>query len=251
MCVCVYVSMYDSAYVLYIPVMRHFMHKCLRFSAYHVIYTHNSKYSLQQTPQAIEADSRRMLSGATDESVHWTIVFNVFVLMQLFNEFNSRHLQSVDRLRTNWSEWNVFVGITKNPVFITVVITTMVLQVLIIQFAGKTFGLVVGGLTAGQWGVCIGIGAFSLPWQLVINAALLWYTSIVGPEKVVGARSDDESDNDEDEAMGRINDLRKSLGPGRPDSAFVFSKEATETQARMIRAASMQELEVRSPQLSL
>jgi len=91
---------------------------------------------------------------------HYTMIFNSFVLMQLFNEFNARKL---------YGERNVFEGIFKNPIFVTIVVVTFFLQLLITQVAGPVFKLVTGGLDWDQWLFCIGVGAFSLPWNQVIN----------------------------------------------------------------------------------
>ncbi|KAF9679820.1 hypothetical protein SADUNF_Sadunf06G0054800 [Salix dunnii] len=56
-----------------------------------------------------------------------TLIFNAFVLCQIFNEFNARKPD----------ELNVFKGITKNHLFIAIVGITLVLQVIIIEFVGK------------------------------------------------------------------------------------------------------------------
>ena len=53
-----------------------------------------------------------------------------------------RHLQTVDRLKTTWREWNVFFGITKNPIFFIIIIVISVIQACIVQFAGATFKVV-------------------------------------------------------------------------------------------------------------
>ncbi|KAJ8608624.1 hypothetical protein CTAYLR_008717 [Chrysophaeum taylorii] len=102
---------------------------------------------------------------------HFTVVFNAFVLMQLFNELNSRRLQSVDRLKSYWSEWNVFEGIHKNPLFGAVVISTFALQIILVQTAGRFF--TVSPLSASQWLFCACFGLASLAVQFVINAILV------------------------------------------------------------------------------
>lgn len=53
-------------------------------------------------------------------SEHYTIVFNTFVLMQLFNEINARKIHG---------ERNVFEGIFNNPIFCSIVFGTFVIQV--------------------------------------------------------------------------------------------------------------------------
>lgn len=53
-------------------------------------------------------------------TIHYTIIFNTFVLMQLFNEINARKVHG---------ERNVFTGISKNAIFLAVVIGTFIAQV--------------------------------------------------------------------------------------------------------------------------
>mmetsp|Transcript_29948 Transcript_29948/g.35318 ORF Transcript_29948/g.35318 Transcript_29948/m.35318 type:complete len:193 (+) Transcript_29948:3-581(+) len=93
-------------------------------------------------------------------SRQYTIIFNAYVLMQLFNEINCRKLQG---------EWNVFEGISENKYFTRIWITTIILQVLFAQFGGAYVGCSGRGLSFGQWMFCIGVGAGSIPWQFVVN----------------------------------------------------------------------------------
>ncbi|KAJ1679147.1 plasma membrane calcium, partial [Spiromyces aspiralis] len=81
-----------------------------------------------------------------------TLVFNTFVWMQLFNEFNSRALGNAV---------NVFYNITRNKIFIVVVVFSGVVQVLIVQFGGAAFKTT-GGLDIEHWVYSIIGGAFSL-----------------------------------------------------------------------------------------
>lgn len=53
-------------------------------------------------------------------TAHSSMVFNTFVMMQLFNEINSRKVHG---------ERNVFSGITHNPVFLIIMAGTFVVQV--------------------------------------------------------------------------------------------------------------------------
>ncbi|CAI9099300.1 OLC1v1036095C1 [Oldenlandia corymbosa var. corymbosa] len=80
-----------------------------------------------------------------------TLIFNAFVLCQLFNEFNARKPD----------EKNVFKGVTKNHLFMGIVALTLVLQVIIIFFLGKFTSTV--RLSWKLWLVSIAIGALSWP----------------------------------------------------------------------------------------
>jgi len=87
-----------------------------------------------------------------DERKVHALVFNTFVFCQLFNEFNCRRVED---------EFNIFQGIHKCRLFYIIMIFTIVVQVLIIEFAGSVAQ--VHPLTILQWLVCVGIGAGSIP----------------------------------------------------------------------------------------
>uniref|UniRef100_A0A8C4NXA6 Calcium-transporting ATPase n=1 Tax=Dicentrarchus labrax TaxID=13489 RepID=A0A8C4NXA6_DICLA len=66
-----------------------------------------------------DIDSGRNAPLHAPPSEHYTIVFNTFVLMQIFNELNARKIHG---------ERNVFEGIFKNPIFCSIVLGTLVTQ---------------------------------------------------------------------------------------------------------------------------
>lgn len=109
---------------------------------------------------------------SSEGSIHWTVIFNTFVMMQLANQFNARKLQTSHRLKTTLAEWNVFQDITKNPLFIFIFSFEFIGQVLIIQFADTAFS--VKALSGPQWLFCIGLGLISFPWQFVVNIGFLF-----------------------------------------------------------------------------
>jgi Ca2+ transporting ATPase len=94
-----------------------------------------------------------------EPSVHMTILFNAFVLMQLCNEINSRRLNG---------EANVFEGIATNRVFCVVFAVTLFLQILFVELGGEVMGVADEGLTATQWGWCILFGLASFPMRTLI-----------------------------------------------------------------------------------
>ncbi|XP_034058237.1 plasma membrane calcium-transporting ATPase 2-like isoform X5 [Gymnodraco acuticeps] len=104
-------------------------------------------------------DSGRNTPLHAPPSEHYTIVFNVFVMMQLFNEINARKIHG---------ERNVFEGIYKNPIFCSVVLGTFILQIVIVQFGGKPFSCT--ALTIDQWLWCVFIGVGELLWGQLISA---------------------------------------------------------------------------------
>ncbi|XP_073655731.1 plasma membrane calcium-transporting ATPase 3 isoform X11 [Tursiops truncatus] len=68
-----------------------------------------------------DIDSGRNAPLHSPPSEHYTIIFNTFVMMQLFNEINARKIHG---------ERNVFHGIFGNPIFCTIVLGTFVIQVI-------------------------------------------------------------------------------------------------------------------------
>ncbi|GMN46792.1 hypothetical protein TIFTF001_015978 [Ficus carica] len=92
-----------------------------------------------------------------NEKVKNTLVFNVFVLCQIFNEFNARSLEKK----------NVFKGIERNKLFLGIVGATIVFQVVMVEFL-KRFAST-ERLSLGQWGLCVGIAAFSWPIGWVVK----------------------------------------------------------------------------------
>ncbi|KAL0079340.1 PMCA-type calcium-translocating P-type ATPase [Phycomyces blakesleeanus] len=87
-----------------------------------------------------------------DTKILRTMVFNVFVFMQVFNELNCRRID--DNI-------NVFRGIRHDFLFLVMQTLVVVSQVAIITWGGMAFKTV--SLTATQWLFTIGIGAISLP----------------------------------------------------------------------------------------
>lgn len=67
-----------------------------------------------------DIDSGRNAPLHAPPSQHYTIVFNTFVMMQIFNEINARKIHG---------ERNVFAGVFKNPIFCSIVLGTFVVQV--------------------------------------------------------------------------------------------------------------------------
>ncbi|RCN32478.1 hypothetical protein ANCCAN_21720 [Ancylostoma caninum] len=91
-------------------------------------------------------------------SAHFTIIFNAFVLMTLCNEINARKIHG---------ERNVFKGLFTNPIFCVIWISTLISQVLIVQFGGHWFST--APLNAIQWAICIACGLGELIWGQIIT----------------------------------------------------------------------------------
>lgn len=70
----------------------------------------------------LDVDSGRGLSaqGQNRPTEHFTVIFNTFVLMTLFNELNARKIHG---------QRNVFEGLHRNLLFVGIWVTTFILQV--------------------------------------------------------------------------------------------------------------------------
>lgn len=89
-----------------------------------------------------------------------TIIFNVFVWMQIFNELNCRRLDN---------KFNVFTGVHRNWFFIFINLIMVGLQIAIIFVGGRVFDIHPNGLDGTQWAISILIAAFSLPWGIIVR----------------------------------------------------------------------------------
>merc|ERR1712167_419112 len=133
--------------------------------------------SLASLALATEEPEDQLLEGLSDDqtaggqlrigwfagcapSQHYTILFNTFVMMTLFNQFASRKLHG---------ELNFCTGLLANKPFIVLSVVELGLQALFVQALGAPVGCVPGGLTGGQWGWCLLFGLIGWFYQLAIN----------------------------------------------------------------------------------
>ncbi|KAI6176344.1 Calcium-transporting ATPase [Aphelenchoides bicaudatus] len=102
-------------------------------------------------------ESGRWADINSPPSKHFTVIFNAFVLMTLVNEINSRKIHG---------ERNVFKGLFSNPIFCIIWISTLISQVLIVQFGGYWFST--APLDPIHWGICCAFGLGELIWGQII-----------------------------------------------------------------------------------
>mmetsp|Transcript_11061 Transcript_11061/g.26844 ORF Transcript_11061/g.26844 Transcript_11061/m.26844 type:complete len:1113 (+) Transcript_11061:185-3523(+) len=98
--------------------------------------------------------------GCGVKSQHYTIVFNVFVFLQVFNEVNARKIHN---------ELNMFQGIMYNNMFLIVLFGTIIVQILLVQIPGLNTAFGCTDLDVYQWLVCIGLGFTSIPINFLIH----------------------------------------------------------------------------------
>ena len=89
---------------------------------------------------------------------HQTIVFNVFVLCQVFNEFNARRLGD---------DFNVFEGVFTNAIFIGVIVVTLGVQYLLVKYGGDF--MKTSDLDADQWYKSFLLASLTIPMGAVMR----------------------------------------------------------------------------------
>ncbi len=87
-----------------------------------------------------------------------TVVFNTFVWMQIFNEFNNRRLDN---------KFNIFEGMFRNYWFLGINAIMIGGQIMIVYVGGQAFN--VTRLSGTLWGVCIICSIACLPWAIVLR----------------------------------------------------------------------------------
>jgi len=87
-----------------------------------------------------------------------TMVFNTFVWMQIFNEFNNRRLDN---------KFNIFTGLQHNYFFIGVNFIMVGAQIAIVFVGGRAFSIT--QIDGKQWAICVVLAALCLPWAILIR----------------------------------------------------------------------------------
>ena len=136
------------------------------------------------------ADCLAMYNINNGNSVHMTIIFNTFVIYTLFNQINARILDDT---------FNIFKDMQKNLWFLGIEIFEFFLHILLIQFAGSVFKVAYLGLTAKQWGICIGFGSITFLVNFICKFIPDWLFNCF--DKL------DDKDEGEDEEGGVVNDV--------------------------------------------
>ncbi|XP_069062774.1 plasma membrane calcium-transporting ATPase 2 isoform X6 [Pleurodeles waltl] len=167
-------------------------------------------------------DSGRNAPLHSPPSEHYTIIFNTFVLMQLFNEINARKIHG---------ERNVFEGIFKNPIFCVIVLGTFGIQIIIVQFGGKPFSC--SPLQLDQWMWCIFLGIGELVWGQVIASiptSRLKFLKSAGQLTQKEETTDEEQNEDTEEIDHAERELR------RGQILWFRGLNRIQTQIRVVKA---------------
>lgn len=102
-------------------------------------------------PQILDIDDGKYRELRATPGEHFTMIFNSFVLMQIFNEINARKVHA---------ERNVFKGIYRNWIFLLVMLGQVTVQIIITQFGSFVF--TTSGLQLELWLWCIFLGSTEL-----------------------------------------------------------------------------------------
>lgn len=105
----------------------------------------------------IDPSARTALSDLLHKELN-TIVFNTFVWMQIFNEFNNRRLDN---------KFNIFEGVHRNYFFLAINAIMIGSQVMIIYVGGLAFQI--KRIDGTQWAICIGCALPCLLWAVILR----------------------------------------------------------------------------------
>ena len=95
----------------------------------------------------------------SENYIHFTIFFQTFVMMQIFNAVNCRKLKL--------SEVNVFAHFCNNPFFFVIEVIIVIIQFLLVEFGGQFVKL--SGLTVNQHLACVAFGVGTLIYTFLIK----------------------------------------------------------------------------------
>ncbi|XP_034306056.2 plasma membrane calcium-transporting ATPase 2 isoform X3 [Magallana gigas] len=159
---------------------------------------------------------------------HFTIIFNSFVMMTLFNEVNARKIHG---------QRNILEGLKRNPVFLGIWIGTFVAQIILVQFGGTVFST--KALTLDQWFWCVFLGVSTLLWGQIITTIP---TSVL-PKRICswGGKKQQEVEEDQEEEAEEVDGV-----PGRRGQIlWIRGLARLQTQLRVVRAfkSTLEDLE--------
>ena len=121
---------------------------------------------------------------------HFTIFFNIFVFMQVFNSINARKLQK--------DEFNVFTGICGNWLYILIQSIIIVGQMILVTFGGRAVRT--HPLSIKQHCECLLISSMTLVWGFIV--------------KLIPIDVTEESTEGEEEQVKKPDTYKKTVGLG-------------------------------------
>lgn len=145
----------------------------------------------------------RILSYTTDreKSQLQTLIFNTFVWMQIFNQYNNRRLDN---------KMNILEGVYRNYFFIGIQFIIIGCQVLIVFVGGRAFS--VHRLNRAQWIYSIILGLFSIPVAMILRLIPDSFIAKFVPDSLLRTKtpkvtvSDEERQFEWNEGLEKIRD---------------------------------------------
>jgi len=131
-----------------------------------------------------------------NDTKHLTVIFNVFVWLQIFNEINSRKVDEAH---------NVWQGFFSNWLFPAIIIGTVGGQILMVEAFGSFASTT--GLTWKLWVLSVICGLFSLPLGVIVRFIPVDFQSgeiDIPPSTFAGA----QLDRPDDEVMFQLDEVR-------------------------------------------
>lgn len=93
-------------------------------------------------------------------SRHMTVIFNLFVFLQIYNFVNSRKIED---------EINIFEDIQRSNWFLMIVALIIFLQFTIVTLGHRAMSCSIGGLDGTQWLICLSVGALGLIVSIIVK----------------------------------------------------------------------------------
>lgn len=193
----------------------------------------------------LDIDSGRYADIRDPPSQHFTIIFNTFVMMTLFNEINARKIHG---------QRNIFQGFFTNPIFYSIWLSTLASQIVIVQFGGMAFSTRALPLDLWLWCVLFGSGVLlwgqvvtSIPTKKLPKNVFSWGSGEPATDPIADFANEDKLDSDgkDSKRTGQIlwirgltrlqtqirvvNAFRQGLDarPSNPNLAAVLKKQSS------------------------
>lgn len=143
-----------------------------------------------------------------------SIIFNVFVFMQIGSEFNSRRITSK----------NVFAGIQHSILFIVIITITVLVQVALMIGVGDTRvgdSIGIGRINGAAWGTSLVLGALAVPWGFLVRCVPL--------EWCYGPTDEDPTEMSKLEKLIHVPKRKPPVAPDPSESSGSDSSKVTGT----------------------
>ena len=102
---------------------------------------------------------------------HYAFLFNMYVMLQIFNEINAKKLLP--------NEINVFAGFFNNWFFIIVLLISIGFQVAFVQIKGVAAIMKMKPLNLVEFFITVGIGMSCIIWGKFLSILLIFLTRIL------------------------------------------------------------------------